>query len=136
MENIIIDVDSYKASHYLQYPPNTTSMFSYIESRGGPYDQVMFFGLQYILKRYLSHRVTVDEVNEAKEFFEAHGEPFNYDGWMYIATELKGKLPIRIRAAKEGSLIPTHNILVSVESTDPKVFWIVSWLETMLLRVS
>jgi nicotinamide phosphoribosyltransferase len=30
--------------------------------------------------------------------------------------------------------VPTHNILVSIESTDPKVFWVVSWLETMLLR--
>lgn len=134
-ENFLIDTDSYKASHYLQYPPNTTSMFSYIESRGGEYNKTVFFGLQYYLKEYLTHRVTVDEVEEAKQFFEAHGEPFNYDGWMYIATELKGKLPVRIRAVPEGSIIPTHNILVSVESTDPKVFWVVSWLETMLLRI-
>ena len=134
-ENYLIDTDSYKASHYLQYPPGTTSMFSYIESRGGDYKKTVFFGLQYYLKRYLSHRVTVEEVEEAKEFFEAHGEPFNYEGWMYIAKELKGKLPVRIRAVPEGSVVPTHNVLVSIESTDPKVFWIVSWLETMLLRV-
>jgi nicotinamide phosphoribosyltransferase len=135
MENIIIDTDSYKASHYLQYPPGTTSMFSYIESRGGEYQNTVFFGLQYYLKKYLSHRVTVEEVEEAKEFFEAHGEPFNYEGWMYIAKELEGKLPVRIRAVPEGSVVPTHNILVSIESTDPKVFWVVSWIETMLLRV-
>lgn len=135
MENYLIDTDSYKASHYLQYPENTTSMFSYIESRGGEYDKTVFFGLQYYLKKYLTHRVTVAEVKEAKEFFEAHGEPFNYEGWMYIATKLKGKLPVRIRAVPEGSVIPTHNILVSVESTDPKVFWVVSWIETMLLRI-
>jgi nicotinamide phosphoribosyltransferase len=134
-ENYLIDTDSYKASHYLQYPPGTTSMFSYIESRGGDYKKTVFFGLQYYLKRYLSHRVTVEEVEEAKEFFEDHGEPFNYEGWMYIAKELKGKLPVRIRAVPEGSVVPTSNVLVSIESTDPKVFWIVSWLETMLLRV-
>ena len=134
IENIIIDTDSYKASHYLQYPPKTSSMFSYIESRGGDYDYTVFFGLQYYLKKYLTHRVSVEEVEEAKEFFEAHGEPFNYDGWMYIAKELDGKLPVRIRAVPEGSVVPTHNILVSVESTDPKVFWVVSWLETSLLR--
>lgn len=133
-ENIIIDTDSYKASHYLQYPPGTTSMFSYIESRGGDYEKTVFFGLQYYIKKYLTHRVTVAEVEEAKQFFEAHGEPFNYEGWMYIATELQGKLPVRIRAVPEGTMVPTHNILVSVESTDPKVFWIVSWLETSLLR--
>jgi nicotinamide phosphoribosyltransferase len=133
-ENFLIDTDSYKASHYLQYPPNTTSMFSYIESRGGEYDATVFFGLQYYLKKYLSHRVTVAEVEEARDFFQAHGEPFNYEGWMYIAKDLGGKLPVRIRAVAEGSVVPTHNILVSVEATDPKVFWVVSWLETSLLR--
>lgn len=135
MENFLIDTDSYKSSHYLQYPAGTTSMFSYIESRGGEYDHTVFFGLQYYLKKYLTHRVTVEEVQDAKEFLEEHGEPFNYDGWMYIAKELKGKLPVRIRSVPEGTIVPTHNILVSIESTDPKVFWIVSWLETMLLRV-
>jgi len=131
----LFDTDSYKVSHYKQYPPGTTSMFSYIESRGGEYDRTVFFGLQYYLKEYLTHRVTVEEVEKAKVLFAAHGEPFNYEGWMYIAQELGGKLPVRIRAPKEGSIIPTHNILVSIESTDPKVFWIVSWIETMLLRV-
>ena len=134
-ENFLIDTDSYKVSHYLQYPPNTTSMFSYIESRGGDYEHTVFFGLQYYLKKYLTHRVTVAEVEEAKEFFEVHGEPFNYEGWMYIVKEFGGKLPVRIRAVPEGSVVPTHNILVSIESTDPKVFWVVSWIETMLLRV-
>lgn len=133
-ENIIIDTDSYKASHWLQYPPNTNSMFSYIESRGGDYDKTVFFGLQYYLKKYLTHRVSVEEVEEAKEFFVAHGVPFNYDGWMYVAKELNGKLPVRIRAVPEGTIVSTHNILVSVESTDPKAFWVVSWLETSLLR--
>lgn len=131
----LFDADSYKVSHYLQYPPGTTSMFSYIESRGGEYNETVFFGLQYYLKEYLTHRVTVEEVEKAKEFYAVHGEPFNYEGWLYIAKDLKGKLPVRIRAVPEGSVVSTHNILVSIESTDPKVFWIVSWIETMLLRV-
>lgn len=134
-ESYLFDTDSYKASHFLQYPPNTTSMFSYIESRGGEYSSTVLFSLQYYLKRYLTHRVSPAEVEQAREFFVAHGEPFNYEGWMYIATELKGKLPVRIRAVPEGTVVPTSNILVSIESTDPKVFWVVSWLETMLLRV-
>lgn len=132
----LFDTDSYKVSHYLQYPENTTSMFSYIESRtGSEYDKTVFFGLQYYLKKYLTHRVTVEEVETAKELYALHGEPFNYDGWMYIAKDLKGKLPVRIRAVPEGTIVPIDNILVSIESTDPKAFWVVSWLETMLLRV-
>ncbi len=133
--SLVFDTDSYKASHYLQYPPGTTSMMSYIESRGGEYPVTVFFGLQYYLKEYLSKPVTVEDVEKAKTFFAAHGEPFNYDGWMYIAKDLKGKIPVRIRAVPEGTVVPTHNALVTIESTDPKVFWIVSWIETMLLRV-
>ena len=34
MTNIILYTDSYKASHYLQYPPNTDYISAYIESRG------------------------------------------------------------------------------------------------------
>lgn len=134
-ENYLIDTDSYKASHYLQYPPGTTSMFSYIESRGGEYPETVFFGLQYYIKKYLTHRVTVEEVEEAKEFYAGHGVPFNYEGWLYVAKELDGKLPVRIRAVPEGCVVPTKNILVSVESTDHKAFWAVSWIETLLLRV-
>lgn len=135
MNNLILDTDSYKASHWVQYPPNTSYMFSYLESRGGKYNRTLFFGLQYILKKYFSQPITMEMVEEAKTFFEAHGEPFNYEGWKYIAQDLKGKLPIRIRAVPEGMVVPTHNILMSVESTDPKCFWAVSWFETMLMRV-
>lgn len=132
----IFDTDSYKVSHYLQYPPGTTSMFSYIESRGGVYPETVFFGLQYYLKEYLSHRVTVEEVEKAKLLYTIHGEPFNYDGWMHIAKNLDGKLPVRIRALKEGTVLPTHNALVTIESTGgPETFWVVSWIETILLRI-
>ncbi len=133
--NLILDTDSYKASHWLQYPPGTTAIYSYLESRGGKYAQTVFFGLQYILKKYLSQPVETWMVEEAKQFFQAHGEPFNEEGWMYIAQDLKGHLPIRIRAVAEGSVVPTHNVLMTIESTDPKAFWLVSWLETLLLRV-
>jgi nicotinamide phosphoribosyltransferase len=134
-ESYLFDTDAYKVSHYLQYPPNTSSMFSYIEARkGGEYDATIFFGLQYFLKEYLSYRVSMSDIEEAKEFYADYGEPFNYEGWKYIATELNGKLPVRIRAVSEGTLVPTGNVLVSIESTDPKVFWIASWLETMMLR--
>lgn len=132
----IFDTDSYKVGMFKQYPPGTTSMFSYIESRGGEYPETVFFGLQYILKEYLSHRVTAEEVELANKFWTAHGEPFNYDGWMHIATKLKGKLPVRIRAVPEGIVIPTHNAVLTIESTGgPDTFWVVTWLEDQLLRV-
>jgi nicotinamide phosphoribosyltransferase len=133
--NLILDVDSYKASHWLQYPPHTTAMYSYLESRGGKYPVTVFFGLQYILKQYLAHPIEPWMVEEAATFFAAHGVPFNHEGWRYIAEDLKGRLPVRIKAVPEGSIVPIHNVLVTIESTDPKTFWLVSWLETLLLRV-
>jgi nicotinamide phosphoribosyltransferase len=133
--SIIFDTDSYKSSHYLQYPPNTTSLFGYVESRGGEHPETVFFGLQYYLKEYLTHRITVDEVERANKFFKAHMGVFNYDGWMYIAKDLGGKIPVRIRAVPEGTVVPSHNALITVELTDTKVPWIYSWIETSLLRV-
>ncbi|MBE9196088.1 nicotinate phosphoribosyltransferase [Synechocystis sp. LEGE 06083] len=133
--NLILDVDSYKVSHWLQYPPDTTAMYSYVESRGGKYPITVFFGLQYILKRYLIQPIQPWMVEEANSLLTAHGLPFNYEGWRYIAEDLKGRLPVRIKAVPEGSVIPIHNVLMTVESTDTKVFWLVSWLETLLMRV-
>jgi nicotinamide phosphoribosyltransferase len=133
--NIILDTDSYKSSHWLQYPPNTVSMFSYLESRGGDYEETVFFGLQYILKEYLTQRVTREDVEEAAQFFKDHGEPFNYEGWMRVVNVHGGKLPLRIRAIPEGTVVRTHNALMTVESTDASCFWLVSWFETQLMRL-
>jgi nicotinamide phosphoribosyltransferase len=136
-DNLILDTDSYKASHWLQYPPDVTSMYSYFESRGGRYRDTVFFGLQYYLLEYLSRPVTRADVDEAAIFFAAHGEPFNREGWEHIVDRYGGRLPVRIRAVPEGTVIPSGNVLFDIELTtpDPKVFWIVSWLETMLVRV-
>lgn len=133
--NIILDTDSYKSSHYLQYPKGTTLLFSYLESRGGKYPQTRFFGLQYILDRYLTTRVTADMVEEARALIEAHGEPFPYDGWMRVVNVHGGKLPLEVRAVPEGTLVPIHNVLLSCTNTDPELPWLVGWFETMLMRV-
>jgi len=130
--------DSYKYSHYLQYPPNSSRAFSYLESRGSEreYKETLFFGLQYILKEYFSKPITMEEVEEAKEIAEMHGEPFNYDGWKLIVEKYKGKLPLRIRAVPEGTVVPLHNALVTVENTDDdNLLWLVSFFESLLLHV-
>lgn len=134
LNNPILDTDSYKASHWLQYPAGTTKVYSYIESRGGKYASTLFFGLQVILKK-LETRITQDMVNEAALFFAAHGLPFNRAGWELIVNKHQGKLPIRIKAVPEGVVVPTHNVLMTVENTDPECFWLTSWLETQILRV-
>ncbi len=135
--NRIIDTDSYKASHWLQYPPNTELVHSYLESRGSEREwrETVFFGLQYILKRYFLERFTQDMVEEAREVIIAHGEPFNYDGWTSLIRKHGGRLPLRVRAVPEGSVVPLRNVLMTVENTDPEFFWLTSWFETQLMRI-
>jgi len=133
--SLILDTDSYKASHWKQYPPGLTHNYSYFESRGGDYDNVVFFGLQYYLKEYLTRPITKDDVEQAAALFASHGEPFNKDGWMKVVEKHKGFLPIKIKAVPEGTIVPTGNILMSVESTDPELAWVSSYIETLLSRV-
>jgi nicotinamide phosphoribosyltransferase len=135
--NPITATDSYKASHWVQYPPDVTNMYSYFESRGGRYHSTVFFGLQYYLQQYLSQPVTQAHVEEAAAFFEAHGEPFNRQGWECLVNKYDGKFPVRIRAVPEGTVVPVSNVLFDIELTvpDPEVFWCVSYLETMLVQV-
>lgn len=132
--NLILNTDSYKASHFLQYPPNTTRVFSYIESRGGKYDQTVMFGLQIFLKEYLTKPITQEMIEEAAEFFAAHGEPFNREGWEYILEKYNGFLPLVIKAVPEGTVVDTKNVLVTIENTDDKCFWLTSYVEPMILR--
>lgn len=135
--NRIIDTDSYKASHFLQYPPNTTRAFFYLESRGSDreWNETVFFGLQYLLKNYFLAPFTQAMVEEAKEVIEAHGLPFNYDGWTNLVAKHHGKLPLRIRAVAEGSIVPLHNVLMTVETTDDEFAWLGSWFESQLMRI-
>lgn len=135
--NNIIDTDSYKSSHWLQYPARTELVHSYLESRGSERDwkHTAFFGLQYILKRYFLANFTQDMVEEAREVISAHGEPFNYEGWTSLIKKHRGRLPLRVRAVAEGSVVPLRNVLMTVENTDPEFFWLTSWFETQLMRI-
>lgn len=132
--SVLMDVDSYKGSHFLQYPPKTEYVSSYIESRGGKFDDHVFFGLQMYLKRYLSRPITLAEIDYAEALWSDHGVPFNRAGWEHILKEHKGYLPLRIEAVKEGTVLPVKNAIVQIINTDPKVPWLTSFMETALLR--
>lgn len=137
MPNLLLNTDSFKVSHWRQYPPDCTAMFSYIEARGGngEYPRVLFFGLQALLQENLDTPVTHAMVDEALALLSAHGEPFNEAGWRRIVDHFGGKLPLCIRAVDEGLVLPAKQVLVTIESTDPDSFWLVSYIETWLLRV-
>jgi len=136
--NILTLTDSYKATHWKQYPKGTTKVYSYLESRGGKFDNTMFYGLQYFIKQYLSGQVVTEEkIQQAKKIWDAHLGPglFNESGWRHILENHNGHLPVRIKAVPEGTVVKTGNVLVTVENTDPEVPWLTNFLESILLQV-
>lgn len=132
--NPILLTDSYKFSHWKQYPKGTGRVYSYFESRGGMFDETVFFGLQYYLKKYFSHPVTMQHVEEAQWVVDQHmGEGvFNREGWINIVKNHGGWLPVRIRAVPEGTVVPTSNVLFSIDNTDPAAYWLPNYMETVL----
>jgi nicotinamide phosphoribosyltransferase len=133
--NPILNTDSYKASHYLQYPAGTEAVFSYVEARGGPYANALFFGLQAILKAEFANPVTRADIDEAEALLPAHGLPFHKAGWALLLDRHGGHLPLEIRAQPEGMIAPVHVPMMTVVNTDPDFFWLTSYVETALLRV-
>jgi len=131
--SIIARTDSYKFSQWMQYPKGTTHISSYIESRGGEPESV-FFGLQAFMREYLTTPVTMADVERADRIVQAHGLPFNRAGWEIIVNEYGGRMPLLIQAVPEGTVMETRNVQVQVMNTDPRLFWLTSYVETALLR--
>ena len=138
--NPILSTDSYKLTHWWQYPANTRHIYSYVCSRGGFLDHTELAGLQYIIKSNFAGQVfTMADVDEAHRFASEHfgGNPkcFNYGGWKRLYEKHSGMLPLRIKAVKEGTVTHSQNAIVTVENTDPEFYWLTNWAETVLLQV-
>lgn len=139
MSNILLSTDSYKLSHFLQYPDDVVAMSSYIEARRNNsgihrITGVTFFGLQAFIKKYLLNPITKYDIEELSEVAVAHGEPCPTALFEKVLTQYGGYLPLTIRAVKEGTFVPFGNVLVTVECHDPRLFWLASYIETALLR--
>lgn len=138
MHNIILQNDSYKFGHFHMLPAGTTHVYSYFEARtGAQFNKTVFFGLQYILKRYLEgRRVTPDYIREAEELAKAHFGTtdglFNRKMWEHIEKKHGGFLPIRIKAVAEGTPVEVNNVLMTVENTDPECAALTNILEDQL----
>ncbi len=135
MTNIILATDSYKHSHFLQYPPEARIISGYAEARHNDFsDRILFLGLQPYLIDLLGTPITQAQITEAEEICAAHGVPFNRAGWEAVLTRHDGFLPIEIKALPEGMIVPTGVPLIQLENTDPEMPWLTTFIETALLR--
>ncbi len=136
--NLLRRSDSYKYTHWKQYPPGTQHIYSYLEARGGRFDESVFFGLQYYLQEYLEGPVvTQEKIEEADRFCRAHfgADLFDRGMWEHILHAHGGQLPVRIKAVPEGSVVPIRHVLMTIENTDPRCFALTNFLETMLMKI-
>jgi nicotinamide phosphoribosyltransferase len=120
-----------------QYPEGTNKVYSYLTARSDkkiPF--TVFFGLQYYLQEYLSQPITKDMVNEFLEYRQMilGNESVAVTKKMNALAEL-GYLPIKIKAVKEGTVMPVKNVLMTITNTHPDFYWVVGFVESILLKV-
>ena len=135
-KNILLLTDVYKLGHMNQYNPDVVNIYSYLEARKPNIDTV-FFGLQYLLKEYLeNYVVTHEDVNEVIKYRNMilGSTPKEIED-KYRALADLGYLPIKIKAIKEGSIINSKNLLLSITNTVDGFHWLVGYLESFLLKL-
>ena len=137
-KNFLNLTDTYKHSHWAQFPPDMRGLVTYLEARkGAQHDWVRFYGLQGILKSFFANPFTAADIDEQEQRVNAHVGPgiFNRAGWEHILRVHGGYAPIKIYAVPEGMDIPVGNVLMRVESTDTEVAWITDFIEPLLEQI-
>jgi nicotinamide phosphoribosyltransferase len=137
--NFVLLADAYKYSHHKLYYPGTTKIYSYMESRGGKFENTVFYGLQYFIKEYLNGiAFTQQELDEASAYLPkvfGRDDVFDKSKFQYILDNYGGRLPVKIKAVPEGTAVDTKNVLMTIENTDPNCFWLTNFLETLLMQI-
>lgn len=136
-KNILLCTDVYKMGHMEQYPEGTNKVYSYLTARSGkqiPF--TVFFGLQYYLQDYLSQPITHQMVDE---FLAIRKDILGTDS-VLVTKKMRaladlGYLPLEIKAVKEGTVMPVKNVLLTMTNTHPDFYWVVGFVESILLKV-
>ena len=135
--------DFYKISHREQYPKGTQYVYStWIprDSRIEGINKVVAFGFQAFIKEYLIDyfndnffsRPVEDIVQEYKRVIKATLGVDNPDTTHLEQLHFLGYLPLRIKAVKEGTLVPLRVPMLTVENTLPEFYWLTNYIETLM----
>lgn len=137
MNNILLQTDVYKMGHMEQYAPGCNKVYSYLTARSDKnFDETVFFGLQYYIKRYLSAPITP----EMGEEFLTYRKMILGNNSEEIEAKIRalcqlGYLPIEIKAVEEGAIMPVRNVLMTITNTHPDFYWVVGFMESLLLKL-
>lgn len=141
--NPITLIDGYKLDHRRQYPEGTQRVYSNWTPRSSRIpgqDEVVFFGLQYFLQKYLGEEMERGFFRQPKDRVLARyaRRTAGYLGPNEVGVEHIGALhdlryvPLRFAALPEGTLVPLRVPALVVENTIPEFFWMVNYIETLL----
>ena len=142
--NPLYGIDFYKADHRNQYPKGTTEVFSNWTARSSRIDgvdEVVFFGLQYYLIKYLNEdwdthfflkrKDTI--VNKYQDRMRSAGINITVDHIEDLHD--LGYLPLEFWALPEGTHVPLKVPMFVVRNTHPEFFWLTNYIESQLSNV-
>jgi nicotinamide phosphoribosyltransferase len=141
--NPLLLTDGYKTGHHQQYPEGTTLVYSNFTPRSLKHapkhcNEIVSFGQQMVMK-------IIHESFE-KEFFHQPKElvcgEMKRELSMYLNTDYDVShfealwdlqyLPIKVKAIKEGTVVPVKVPVLTIYNTIPEFYWITNYLETII----
>lgn len=143
MINPLLLTDGYKVDHRRQYPEKTTLVYSNWtprKSRIKGIEEVVFFGLQYFIKKYIINEFDTNFFSKPKEeVVEAYSRRINnYLGENLVginhiaALHDLGYIPMVFKALPEGVSVPIRVPMFTMYNTIPEFFWLTNYFETIL----
>lgn len=144
--NPLLLTDGYKVDHRRQYPDNTTLVYSNWtprKSRIDGVDEVVLFGLQYFIKKYILEDFETYFFKQPKEKVVAQyaRRINNYLGENLVGTQHiadlhdLGYIPMVIKSLPEGSAVPMRVPMFTIYNTKPEFFWLTNYFETLLSAI-
>ena len=143
--DVLLETDSYKLGHHYVYPDGTEVVFSNLTARGTRNPDItegtVFFGLQAFLHRLnekwqVFFDLSTADLEEVLDGYAAFvGDllgPNTVGVQQFRELHSVGHLPLRVRAFREGSIVPLRVPYFTIENTDPRFFWLTNYLETTI----
>lgn len=150
--NPLLLTDSYKLGHANQYPKGTQFVYSNFTPRSVKHalntifkntsdHRIVFFGLQAVLKEmndlWNNHFFKQNKNQVIDEFMQTIVPYMPANDLPAMRERIEalhdyGKLPIKVNALPEGTLVEAKTPVLTVINTEPQFYWITNYLETWL----
>lgn len=131
--------DSYKTSHYKQFPKGLKKAVCYGAFRKN-FDRMIYMGIDYPIKTFLEKRWSHQDMDMCRKFFEQHGVankqyPWPEELFRDFVDHNNGYFPVKIESLPAGSVVTPGDPVFQVTALG-KYAPLVTFLETLLTMYS